>query len=41
MIITNFNQMSIEELQIIAQYIGVEFQINDGKIVGTVGKSAE
>lgn len=41
MIITNFNQMSVEELQIIAQHIGVEFQINDGKIVGTIRKSAE
>lgn len=41
MIVKDFNQMSIEELQIIAQHIGVEFQINDGKIVGTYGKSAE
>lgn len=41
MIITNFNQMSVEELQIIAQHICVEFQINYGRIVGTVEKSAE
>lgn len=41
MIITNFNQMSVEELQVISHHIGVEFQINDGKIVGIVEKSAE
>ena len=41
MIVKDFNQMSIEELQIIAQHIGVDFQINDGKIVGAVGNDVE
>lgn len=41
MIVKDFNQMSIEELQIVAGITKVEFQINDGKIVGTDGKSAE
>lgn len=41
MIVKDFNQMSVEELQIIAQHIGVDFQINDGKIVGTVESGAE
>ena len=35
MIITDFNLMSVEELQIISGYIGVRYEINDGKIVGT------
>ena len=41
MIVKDFNQMSVEELQIIAQHIGAEFQINDGKIVGAVGNDVE
>lgn len=41
MIITDYNQMSLNELQIVSGITGIEFQINDGKIVGTVEKSAE
>lgn len=33
MIITDYNLMSIEELQVISDNLGVEYQINDGKIV--------
>lgn len=41
MIITDYNQMSLNELQIVAGITGIEFQINDGKIVGTVEKSVD
>ena len=33
MIITDYNLMSIEELQAINENLGIEYQINDGKIV--------
>lgn len=33
MIITDYNLMSVEELQVISDNLGVEYQINDGKIV--------
>lgn len=33
MIVTDYNLMSVEELLIINERTGVEFQINDGKIV--------
>lgn len=33
MIITDYNLMSIEELQVINENLGIEYQINDGKIV--------
>ena len=39
MIVTDYNQMSLNELQIVAGITGIEFQINDGRIVGTVKKS--
>ncbi len=32
-IVTDYNLMSVEELQIISERTGIEFQINDGKIV--------
>ena len=35
MIITDFNQMTISELNAIHRGLGVSFDINDGKIVGT------
>lgn len=33
MIITDYNLMSVEELQVINENLDIEFQINDGKIV--------
>lgn len=33
MIITDYNLMSVEELQVINENLGLEYQINDGKIV--------
>ena len=33
MIITDYNLMSVEELQVINEILGIEYQINDGKIV--------
>ena len=33
MIITDYNLMSIEELQVINENLGIEYQINDGEIV--------
>lgn len=35
MIVTDYNLMSVEELQVISESTGIEFQINDGKIVGS------
>lgn len=35
MIVSDYNSMTIEELQVINENLGIEFQINDGKIVGT------
>lgn len=35
MIITDYNLMSVEELMVINETIGIEYQINDGRIVGT------
>lgn len=34
MIVTNFNEMSIEELESICDTLHMELSINDGKIVG-------
>lgn len=34
MIITDFNQMTVEELMVIYMGLGIEFDINDGMIVG-------
>lgn len=34
MIITDFNEMNIEEIAIINIAFGFEFEISDGKIVG-------
>lgn len=39
MIITDYNKMTPSELNIISKKTGIEFQINDGRIVGTVKKS--
>lgn len=36
MIISDFNKMTVEELYIIYSRVGLEYEINDGKIVGTV-----
>ena len=33
MIVSDYNSMTIEELQVINENLGIEFQINDGKIV--------
>lgn len=35
MIITDMNQMSIEDLMIFSQALGVTYLINDGVITGT------
>lgn len=34
MIVTDFNQMTIDELITINNYLGFEFLINDGRIIG-------
>lgn len=34
MIITDYNKMSIAELMVINRTLDIEFEINDGKIVG-------
>lgn len=34
MIITDFNQMSVEDLMIFNAYLGVTYEINDGAIKG-------
>lgn len=34
MIITDFNQMYINDLRSFNLYLGMEFEINDGKIIG-------
>lgn len=39
MIITDYNKMTPSELNTISKKTGIEFQINDGRIVGTVKKS--
>lgn len=36
MIITDYNEMSIIDLYIINGCLGIEFEINDGKIVGAI-----
>lgn len=36
MMITNFNEMSIEELGAIHDYLGIALEISDGKVVGSV-----
>lgn len=35
MIITDYNLMSVEELQVINDNLNIDFQINDGRIVST------
>lgn len=35
MIITDYNKMTLEELEVIHSAIGLEFEIADGKITGT------
>ena len=35
MIVTDFNKMSLEELTVINKFMGFEFELNDGEIVGT------
>ena len=35
MIITDYNLMSIEELQVINDNLNIDFQVNDGRIVST------
>lgn len=41
MIITDYNKMTPSELQTISDNTGVEFQINDGKVVGAIKKNEE
>lgn len=36
MIITDMNKMGIEELEAIHDCLGIGYEINDGKIVGSV-----
>ena len=36
MFITDMNKMSLEDLDIIHYHMGIGFEINDGKIVGSV-----
>ena len=36
MIITNFNEMSLEDLYVINSALGMEFEINDGIIIRAV-----
>lgn len=39
MIITDFNEMTINELETINQFFGFEFEINDGKIVKKIPRN--
>ena len=41
MIITDFNEMSITELSVINYALGIEFEINDGKITNAVNGGNE
>jgi hypothetical protein len=41
MIITDFNKMSLEDLEVIHYNLGMSFEINDGKIVGEVNEGHE
>lgn len=41
MIITDFNEMSLDDLYVINSALGMEFEINDGKIVGAVNGNKE
>lgn len=36
MIITDFNEMSITELSVINYALGIEFEINNGKITNAI-----
>ena len=38
MIITDFNKMSLEEIEIINYHLGIEMEINDGKITNGEGR---
>lgn len=40
MIITDFNQMSVNDLTVINSVIGLGFVIEDGKITGTTNDKA-
>lgn len=35
MIITDYNKMTLEELSVIRDYLGISYVIEDGRIVGT------
>lgn len=41
MIIADFNKMTLEELDIINYHLGIEMEINDGKITNAAGNSEE
>ena len=41
MIITDYNEMSITELSVINYALGMEFEINDGKITNAVNGGNE
>ena len=35
MIVTDFNEMTLEELEVIHTFFGITYKIEDGKITGT------
>lgn len=41
MIITDFNQMYINDLRYFNLYLGMEFEINDGKIVKVINSKGD
>lgn len=41
MIVTDFNKMTTCELESINKGLGIEFEINDGKIVSAVTKDTD
>ena len=41
MIITDYNEMSLTELSVINYTLGIEFEINDGKITNAVNGGNE
>lgn len=41
MIITDYNEMSLTELSVINYALGIEFEINDGKITNAVNGGNE
>lgn len=34
MVVSDYNSMTVEELQVINENLGIEFRVNDGKITG-------